>query len=131
MVAIFCGCAVQRRTPTVYGDGAQTRDWVEVSDVVRANLLAAKATVSGPVNIGQGQETSVLELLQALSELTGGTLAQPAFAPARPGEVRLSCLDVSRAREELDWQARVPLGEGLERILALARGSRPPAAPRG
>ena len=47
----------------MFGDGKQTRDWVEVSDVARANLLAADITITGPVNIGSGRETSVLELL--------------------------------------------------------------------
>ena len=69
MVAIFCGCAVEGRRPTVFGDGSQTRDWVEVGDVVRANLLAADADAfTGPVNIGSGRETSVLELIEALQE---------------------------------------------------------------
>ncbi|MGH2890929.1 MAG: NAD-dependent epimerase/dehydratase family protein, partial [Solirubrobacteraceae bacterium] len=63
VVAIFCGCLVEGRTPTVFGDGRQTRDWVDVSDVVRANLLAAASDLTGPVNIGHGRETSVLDLL--------------------------------------------------------------------
>src|ERR1700749_3121700 len=54
VVAIFCGCLVQGRPPTVFGDGGQTRDWVDVSDVVRANLLAAESDITGPVNIGHG-----------------------------------------------------------------------------
>jgi UDP-glucose 4-epimerase len=119
VVAIFCGHAVGGRRPTVFGDGRQTRDWVDVSDVVRANLLAADSEITGPVNIGCGQETSVLDLLETLRELTGApALADPEMAPERPGEVRRSCLDVSRARAELGWQAKVGLREGLERILA-------------
>ena len=120
VVAIFCGQLVEGRVPTVFGDGYQTRDWVEVGDVVRANLLAADSALTGPVNIGHGRETAVIELVQALRDLgyRGRTLAEPRFAPERPGEVRRSCLDVSRAREELGWQAQVPLLEGLERILA-------------
>jgi UDP-glucose 4-epimerase len=73
------------------------------------------------VNIGHGRETSVLDLLDALAEVgaaRGLTLAPPEFAPARLGEVQRSCLDVTRAREELGWVAEVPLAEGLERILA-------------
>jgi UDP-glucose 4-epimerase len=119
VVAIFCGALIDRRSPTVYGDGQQTRDWVEVSDVVAANLLAADSAISGPVNIGHGQETSVLQLLAALAEVSGdGAWAQPRFAPERAGEVRRSCLDVSRARSELGWEAAVSLNAGLRRILA-------------
>ena len=119
VVAIFCGNVVEGRRSTIFGDGRQTRDWVEVSDVVRANLLAADANVAGPVNIGRGRETSVLELLDALADVSDcGQPEEPRFAPERPGEVRRSCLDVERARRELGWEAQVELGSGLDRILA-------------
>jgi UDP-glucose 4-epimerase len=118
VVAIFCGCAVEGRRPTIYGDGRQTRDWVEVGDVAGANLLAAESAVTGPVNIGWGRETSVLDLLEALNEVSDrGRLPEPNFEPERPGEVRRSCLDVSRARRELGWEAKIDLREGLQRIL--------------
>ena len=107
VVAIFCGALIEGRRPTVFGDGRQTRDWVDVSDVVRANLMAADSDLTGPVNIGHGRETSVLDLIRALNEVSDrGPLAEPTFAPERPGEVRRSCLDVSRARRELGWEPR-------------------------
>jgi UDP-glucose 4-epimerase len=120
VVAIFCGHAVEGRRPVVFGDGRQTRDWVEVGDVVQANLLAAESELTGPVNIGHGQETSVLDLLAALRAVAGGAgaLDDPQFAPARPGEVARSCLDVSRARRELGWEPTVGLTDGLRRVLA-------------
>jgi UDP-glucose 4-epimerase len=118
VVAIFCGHLVEGRSPTVFGDGRQTRDWVDVSDVVRANLLGAAADLTGAVNIGTGSETSVLELLEALNDVSDRPLSQPEFAPERPGEVRRSCLDVGRARRELGWEAQMQLREGLRRILA-------------
>ena len=68
VVAIFCGALIDGRRPTVFGDGRQTRDWVDVSDVARANLMAAEADVTGPFNIGRGEETSVLDLIDALNE---------------------------------------------------------------
>lgn len=118
VVAIFCGCLSERRPPTVFGDGRQTRDWVDVEDVVQANLLAAGSELTGPVNIGWGRETSVLELWAALSSFSDQADPQPVFAPERLGEVRRSCLDVVRARTELGWEPRVELVEGLARILA-------------
>ena len=118
VVAIFCGCLVENRTPTVFGDGRQTRDWVDVSDVARANLLAADSALTGPVNIGHGRETAVLDLIQALNDVSDGAMPVPRFAPERPGEVRRSCLDVTRARRELGWEGQVSLREGLRRILA-------------
>jgi len=124
VVAIFCGCLVEGRRPTVFGDGRQTRDWVEVSDVVRANLLAAESELTGPVNIGWGRETSVLELIAALREVSErGAGLDPEFAPERPGEVRRSCLEVSRARSELGWEAQVELRDGLRRLLGGLTGS--------
>ncbi len=118
VVAIFCGHLVEGRRPTVFGDGRQTRDWVEVGDVVRANLLAAGSELTGPVNIGHGRETSVLDLLDALGDASDRPSLEPEFAPERPGEVRRSCLDVTRARSELGWEPEVQLRDGLRRILA-------------
>lgn len=119
VVAIFCGCLVEGRRPTVFGDGRQTRDWIDVSDVVRANLLAAETDVYGPINVGSGAETSVLDLIAALDEVSErSSLADPEFAPERLGEARRSCLDVSRAGRELGWNAMVPLRDGLRRVLA-------------
>jgi UDP-glucose 4-epimerase len=119
VVAIFCGHLIDGIAPTVFGDGGQTRDWVDVADVVRANLLAADATLTGAVNIGHGQETSVLDLIRALDEVSPERpLPEPTFAPDRPGEVRRSCLDVTRAREELRWTPQVSLRDGLRTILA-------------
>ncbi len=118
VVAIFCGRVADGAPLTVYGDGTQTRDWVEVGDVVRANLLAADAALTGPVNIGHGRETSVLDLLSALGEVAGRPVEEPQFLPARPGEVSRSCLDVSRAGAELGWRAETDLMAGLRRVLA-------------
>ena len=119
VVAIFCGHLVDGTAPTVFGDGGQTRDWVDVSDVVAANLLAADAALTGPVNIGHGQETSVLDLVRALDEVSPDRrLPEPSFVAERPGEVRRSCLDVTRARN----------GAGLGGSRLLAR--RPADDPR-
>jgi UDP-glucose 4-epimerase len=117
VVAIFCGHLVSDGRVTVYGDGTQTRDWVEVSDIVRANLRAAESDLTGPINIGHGRETSVLELLRALQEVSGRPLTA-SFAPERLGEIARSCLDVSRAREALGWRPEVSLHDGLRRLLA-------------
>ena len=119
VVAIFCGALIDGRRPTVFGDGRQTRDWVDVSDVARANLIAAEADVTGPFNIGWGEETSVLDLIDALNDVSErGPLGEPEFAPERPGEVSRSCLDVTRARADLGWTAQVGLRDGLRRILS-------------
>jgi UDP-glucose 4-epimerase len=120
VVAIFCGRLLDGRAPQVFGDGRQTRDWVDVADVVQANLLAADSTLTGAVNIGHGEETSVLDLLNVLADVgreNGLELSEPEFLPERPGEVSRSRLDVSRARDELGWAGKVTLREGLQRIV--------------
>lgn len=121
VVAIFCGCLLEGRVPQIFGDGRQTRDWVDVADVVQANLLAADSEVTGPINIAGGEETSVLDLVDALRAVGGERgleLAAPDFLPARSGEVSRSRLDISRARGELGWRPTVELRDGLERIVA-------------
>jgi UDP-glucose 4-epimerase len=121
VIAIFCGRLTSGARPTIFGDGSQTRDWVDVSDVARANLLAADANagVTGPVNIGTGLEIPVIEVWNTLSGVSDrGRGLEPEFVPARLGEVQRSCLDVTRAREALGWEAQVGLEDGLRGILA-------------
>jgi len=119
VVAIFCGCLIEGRRPMVFGDGRQTRDWVEVSDVVNANLLAADSRAVGPINVATATETSVRDLIAALDEVGGRAAAlEPTFEPERAGEVRRSCLDPARAQTQLGWYASVSLRDGLVRTLA-------------
>jgi UDP-glucose 4-epimerase len=121
VVAIFFGKLDAGETPLVFGDGLQTRDYVYVGDVVRANLAAHG--YSGPeqvFNIGTGVETSVLELLQACQH-AAGTAATPEHRPARLGELARSALDTARAERELGWRAEVGFAEGLQLTLAELR----------
>jgi UDP-glucose 4-epimerase len=117
VIAIFCGKLAHGGRPTVFGDGTQTRDYVYVGDVVAANLAALESDAHGPINIGTGVETSVLELVQVLRELSGAERFEPEFAPARLGELARSCLDVTRARELLGWSPSVTVREGLRATL--------------
>ena len=119
VVAIFCGRLRDGRRPVIFGDGSQTRDFVHVDDVVAANLAAAASDHMGPLNIGSGVQTSVLALvgaLRALADERAGAF-EPAFEPARAGEVARSCLDPSAARAALGWRARIGLPEGLASTL--------------
>jgi UDP-glucose 4-epimerase len=112
VIAIFCGRALAGENPTVFGDGLQTRDYIYVGDVVEANLAAAGRDVTGPINIGTGIETNVLELVEAIKPIATGPF-EAEHAPPRLGEVNHIALDASRAREELGWESRVGLEEGL------------------
>lgn len=113
VVAIFCGRLREGKRPTVFGDGKQTRDYIYVGDVVAAMLAAAESQATGPVNIGTGVETDVLELVSALGELGGDGGFEPEFAPPRTGEVQRISIDPGRAERELGWRAEMGLAEGL------------------
>jgi UDP-glucose 4-epimerase len=120
VIAIFCGKVLGGERATIFGDGRQTRDYVYVGDVVAANLRAAESDAGGPFNIGVGVEVSVLDLVEALRPHAADGF-DPEHAPERLGEVQRISLDTSRAREELGWEAKVGLEEGLERTLASLR----------
>jgi len=118
VIAIFCGCLAEGRTPTIFGDGEQTRDFVYVGDVVAANLAAAASTLTGSYNVGTGVETSVLALVETLDALELGPPLAPCHADERAGEVRRSCLDATRLREALGWSAATSLADGLRQTVA-------------
>lgn len=131
VVAIFGRAMLAGEVPTIYGDGRQTRDFVYVEDVARANLLAAQALLSGfrgqeldeaAFNVGTGVETSVLTIFRELARLTGFS-GEPRFAAARPGEVRRSALDGTRAAQVLGFTPAVSLGEGLARTVDWLRSA--------
>jgi UDP-glucose 4-epimerase len=113
VIAIFCGLLKEGGRPTVFGDGTQTRDYIYVGDVVSAALAAADSEATGPINIGTGRETNVLELIEALRGLAGNESFEPEFAPERTGEVQRITIDAGRAERELGWRAGMDLDEGL------------------
>jgi UDP-glucose 4-epimerase len=119
VIAIFCGELREGGRPTIYGDGRQTRDYVYVGDVVKAQLAAGRSEAVGEINIGTGQETTVLDIVEVMRELEPDAAAtfEPEFAEARLGEIERSCLDVSRAREELGWTAETSLRDGMRATL--------------
>ncbi len=117
VIAIFCGRLRAGERPTVYGDGKQTRDYIYVGDVVAAALAAAESKASGPINVGTGVETDVLELAARLGELGESAGFEPEFAPERTGEVQRVSIDPGRAERELGWRAQTGLEEGLRLTL--------------
>ncbi len=112
VVAIFTGRCLEGRPCTIFGDGKQTRDYVFVGDVARANLLALTSDYRGPVNIGTGVETDVVELQAGIAR-AAGRAAEVIFAPAKPGEQRRSSIDPAKAATVLGWRPEVSLERGL------------------
>ena len=112
VVAIFMSLLRDGGTPKIFGDGTQTRDYVHVADVVAATLAAVGQDDGGVFNVGTGTETSVLDLYERIQRVAGIERAAE-FAPARPGELQRSVLDVSLAMRELGWEPKHPLDDGL------------------
>lgn len=105
--------------PIIYGDGGQSRDFIYVGDVARANLLAATNPSmhrGGPLNVGRGSATTLLELLQTLRELLDRDI-QPIHEDPRVGDVRDSLADINQIRSQLGFEPTVSIAEGLRRSI--------------
>jgi UDP-glucose 4-epimerase len=112
VVAIFIERMLDGREVVINGDGEYLRDYVYVGDVARANLLALDRASRHALNVGTGVMTSVNELFRKVRAAVGSSMPER-HGPPRPGDVRKSCLDVSRAARVLGWKPEVGLDEGL------------------
>lgn len=112
VVAIFSDRLARGESLEVHGDGTQTRDFVYVADVAAATVRALQANAEGPVNVGTGRATSVMDLVQLLSGLAGNP-ATLRHGPGRAGDIRHSRMNITKAAEVLGWQPTTPLEEGL------------------
>lgn len=124
VISLFIKAMSRGERPKIYGDGLQTRDFTYVSNVVAANLAAMRHP--GPlegavVNIGAGRSISLLNLVAELNRLLGTDL-EPEFLPPRPGDVRDSLADLTRAGELLGYKPVVNFAEGLRRTVEAEAG---------
>ncbi len=134
VISLFIAALLEGRTPTIFGDGLQTRDFCYVADVVQALLKAAQAAaqpVAQPVaqaasgnvyNIGTGQGTTVLDLLKHLNGILG-TNVRAKHAPPRAGDIRYSQADITRARRDFGYEPAVAFNEGLRLTVESFRSS--------
>ena len=120
VVAIFTGKMLAGEQPIINGNGRQTRDFVFVDDVVEANLAVMGKEVQGVYNVGTAEETSINDLFRLLVELTNASCKE-LHGPAKKGEQARSVVDIARLRQELGWEPKVPLREGLTRTVEFFR----------
>ena len=122
VISIFASRLLAGEPLTVFGDGLQTRDYVFVQDVARANLLASTAQVpqgeldASAFNIATGNQRNVLELAEAVGKIVGKAPTLE-FAPERPGELRRNSLVIEKARTGLGWTPVHRFEDGLERLV--------------
>lgn len=118
VVAIFTGQMCRGEQPTIFGDGAKTRDYIFVSDIVAANIAALDAHGDDQTyNLARGISVSDFEIFAAVRAAAGATM-QPKYAPVRPGEAQAVSLDASKARQTLNWQPAVDLPDGIRQVVA-------------
>jgi UDP-glucose 4-epimerase len=116
VVAIFIQKLLNNEQAIVNGNGRQTRDFVYVDDVVEANLAAMGQDIQGTYNVGTGEETSINDLLRILVRHTNSTCKE-VHGPAKGGEQARSVIDSGKLRQELSWESRTELSEGLKRTV--------------
>ncbi|HXD31897.1 MAG TPA: SDR family oxidoreductase [Pyrinomonadaceae bacterium] len=126
VISRFIDCLTRGEQPVIYGDGEQSRDFTYIGNVVQANLLASETQkgVGQVINIGNGQQTTLNQLLSELKTLMGKADVEADYQPARSGDVRHSLADTTRARELLGFDPTVGLGEGLQRTIDWWKQSR-------
>jgi UDP-glucose 4-epimerase len=120
VIPIFVHQLLSGQTLTIFSDGEQTRDFVNVADVAEANLRAAAADASGAFNIASGKSITISGLVDLLAEVSGLT-PKLEYGPPRKGDVRDSLADVSAARDTLGWAPNVGLREGLREYVEWSR----------
>lgn len=112
VVAIFARKMLSGEQPIIFGSGDKSRDYIYVSDVVRANLLAMDSMKSGVYNIGTGEGTSDQRIFDTISREFGYEDTAH-YAPERAGEIKQICVDYTKAMKELEWMPQVTLEEGI------------------
>ena len=113
----FTSSMLKAKRPTIYGDGEQSRDFTYILNVVNANLLATTSQTKGGIfNIACGKKITVNELVKGLNKIMN-TDIEPRYTKPRPGDVRHSQADISKAEEAFDYKIEVDFGEGLKKTV--------------
>ncbi|RKY64700.1 MAG: SDR family NAD-dependent epimerase/dehydratase [Candidatus Latescibacterota bacterium] len=115
-VPTFISQALKGEDLTVFGDGSQTRSFGYISDLVDGIELLMESDYHGPINLGNPEEMTVLEMAKKIIELTGSS-SKIAFKPLPQDDPKVRRPDITRAREVLGWEPKVPVEEGLRRTI--------------
>jgi UDP-glucose 4-epimerase len=116
VVAVFVDALVSGKAPKIYGDGEQTRDFIYVGDVARANLAAITKGSGEICNVSWGREIPI-NTLYSIAKAKAGVDVEPQYFPPRQGDIRRSCLSNKKIREVLEWEPVVGLEEGIDRTI--------------
>ena len=119
VISRFIDTLLRDQRPVIYGDGEQSRDFTYIENVVNANILASETQkgLGQVINVGNGERTTLNELLREVKTLLGKTDIEADYQPARAGDVRHSLADTHRARTLLGFEPSVGLKEGLKRTI--------------
>ncbi|MBC8211514.1 MAG: SDR family NAD(P)-dependent oxidoreductase [Gammaproteobacteria bacterium] len=120
VIALFVDRISEGKPLTIFGNGEQTRDFIYVGDVARANVAALEKKAAGACNIATGTKTSLLDLVQVLSDITGKQSAL-SFAEPREGDIVHSLAVTTKMNQELGLSAHTSLKQGLEKLIASSR----------
>lgn len=118
VISKFADLIKNNQPPTIFGDGLQTRDFIFVGDVVKANLQAMHANVNGVFNIATGSQISIIDLFNAIKDICKSDIS-PVMAPAQPGDIKHSVADISAAKKHLNFAPKISLKEGLAETIKI------------
>ncbi len=125
VITVFTNQLLQRQTPTIHGDGQQTRDFVHVSDIVQANMLAmeSKNAVGERFNVATANSITILKLLETLKSITHTKYIDHKFGPARAGDLRFGVASIDKIRNSLGYVPKISIFEGLSGLVEYFRTS--------
>ncbi|AFZ70797.1 nucleoside-diphosphate-sugar epimerase [Caldisphaera lagunensis DSM 15908] len=116
VIQIFISKILNNERPIIYGDGRNTRDFIYVKDVVNAFLNAIKYKANGIYNIGTGKETSIKQLLNIIENILN-VYIEPIYDEPRKNDIRFSVADIEKAKNDLNWEPKIDLNEGLKKTI--------------
>ncbi|HOV21508.1 MAG TPA: NAD-dependent epimerase/dehydratase family protein [bacterium] len=122
VIAIFIGKILKEEICTIYGDGNQTRDFVFIEDVVKANLMCFKKNVKGVFNVGTNKETSVNKIFNCLKKISGKNI-KAIYKDEKTGDIKRSCLKIDKIIKKVGWEPDIMIEKGIEKTYKWFKGN--------